>query len=83
MKEIYVVSQVKLGKRNEEFIRHSFTDEEEARRFCINFLYNSSTVEDRTYNNIAIDDFPPYTEYSLYTNFYGEITLRIRKSKLD
>ena len=83
MKEIFVVNQVKLGKQNEEFHRHAFSDMEEAERFCINFLYNSSTLEDRHYNKVQIDDFPPYKQYSLYTNFYGEITLRIRKVNLD
>ena len=78
MDRIFVVFQVKLNKRNEEFMRHAFSNEEEAKRFCINFLYNSSTLEDRTNNKIQIDEFPSHTEYSLYTNFYGEITLKIR-----
>lgn len=83
MKEIFVVFQVKLGKCNEEFMRHAFSDEEEAKRFCVNFLYRSSTLEDRTNGKIQIDDFPNYTEYSLYTNFYGELTLRIKKVAFD
>ena len=78
MKKIFIVSQVKLGKPNEEFTRHAFTNEEEAKNFCINFLYNSSTFEDRTYNKIETRDYCNITEYSLYTNFYGEIVLRIR-----
>lgn len=82
-KEIFVVSQVKLGNRKEEFMRHAFSDIEEAKNFCINLLYRSSTMEDRHYNKIQVDDFPQYLEYSLYTNFYGEITLRIRKIELD
>lgn len=83
MKEVFVVNQVKLGKRNEEFHRHAFSNEEEARRYCINFLYNSSTLEDRTNNKIEISDFPSHIEYSLFTSFYGEITLIIRNVKLD
>lgn len=83
MKEIFVVFQVKLGKRNEEFMRHAFSDEEEANRFCINFLYNSSTLEDRHYNRIQKDEYCNLTEYSLYTNFYGELTLRIKKVAFD
>ena len=83
MKDIYVVHQVKLGKRNEEFMRHAFTDVEEAKRFCINFLYDSSTLEDRANNKIEVDDYYNYIQYSLFTSFYGEITLRIRTTKLD
>lgn len=83
MKDIFVVNQVKLGKINEEFHRHAFSDMEEAERFCINVLCNSSTLEDRHYNKIQIDGFASYKQYSLYTNFYGEITLRIRKVAFD
>lgn len=83
MKEIYVVFQVKLNKPNEEFMRHAFTSEEEAERFCINFLYRSSTLEDRHNESIQRDVWHYGTEYSLFTSYYGRITLRIKKTTLD
>lgn len=83
MKEIFVVNQVKLGKRNEEFPRYAFSNKEEAERFCDWFIYNNSTLEDRQNDKIHIADYHAYIEYSMYTNFYGELTLRIRKVILD
>jgi hypothetical protein len=83
MKEIFIVNQVKLGKRNDEFPRHAFSTIEEADRFCVNFIYTNSTMEDRQNDKININDFYAYIEYSMFTNFYGQLTLRIRKTVLD
>lgn len=83
MKEIFVVNQVKLNNRREEFPRHAFSSMEEAERFCDNFIYSNSTLEDRMNDKINIVDYHAYIEYSMFTNFYGLIELRIRKVNLD
>lgn len=83
MKEVFVVNQVNLDNRDKEFPKHAFSNIDEAERFCVNFLYSNSTLEDRQNDKIHKDDFYKYIEYSMYTNFYGELTLRIRKVALD
>lgn len=56
---------------------HAFSNMHEAETFCINHLYNNSTLEDRTYNRIEKSEFTNCTEFSLYTSQHGNIDLQI------
>lgn len=74
MNKICVVSKkTKTGYVN----LHAFSNIQEAETFCINYLYNNSTLEDRTYNKIEKSEFTGCTEFSLYTSQYGNIDLQI------
>ncbi len=80
MKEIYVVSK---ELRHPTHIRNvnlcGFNSEVQASVYCRNYLFDRSTLEDRTNNKIEMSEFDHCTEYSLYTNEYGLITLKVEK----
>ena len=62
---------------------HAFSNMQDAETFCINYLYNNSTLEDRTYNKIEKSEFPSCTEFSLYTSQHGNIDLQIQEVCYD
>lgn len=73
MDKIYVVSYChRLGLIN----LHAFTDKSKAESYAIDYIYNRATCEDLE-NRIQEDEFDRYTEYSLYTTKYGEVTVRV------
>lgn len=82
MDKVYIVLREYNNKIKGYYVYRCFVDEVAAKSFVINFLYQNSTLEDRTYNKINKVEFDNFTEYSLYTNFYGDITLRIQPMKL-
>lgn len=81
MNRIYIVTR---KTRNGNVVERAFSSKEKADVFCKNYLYYKSTLEDRTYNRIQIDEYSGgFIEYSLYTNEFGEITLTVKKIILD
>ena len=81
MNKIYIVTR---ETRNGNVIERAFSSKEKADVFCKNYLYNKSTLEDRTYNKIQIDKCSfGTTDYSLYTSECGDITLTVKETNLD
>lgn len=80
MEKIYAVTKTTRGGR---VTLHAFSSVEKAETFCINYLYNNSTLEDRTYNRIEKSEYTGFTEYSLYTAEHGSIDLGISEVLFD
>ena len=77
MEKIYLVSKNTRGRAGVPL--YAFSSMKKAETFCINYLYNHSTLEDRTYNKIEKIEYSSLTEFSLYTNEYGNIDLCISR----
>lgn len=81
MERIYLISKNTRGRAGVPL--YAFSSLEKAETFCINYLYNHSTLEDRTYNKIEKIEYTGITEFSLYTNEHGSIDLQISPVSFD
>lgn len=77
IKEVYMVSNSK------DYKSKVFKNPKNAEKYVYDYLYENSTLEDRTYQKIQKSEYSHQTEYSLYTSEHGDITVTLKKIKVD
>ena len=77
IKEVYLVTNSK------DYNSKVFKKPENAQKYVYDYLYENSTLEDRTYQKIQKSEYSNQTEYSLYTSEHGDITVTLKKIKVD
>lgn len=77
IKEVYMVSNSK------DYKTKIFKNPENAKKYVYDYLYENSTLEDRTYQKIQKSEYSHQTEYSLYTSEHGDITITLKKISVD
>lgn len=77
IQEVYMVSNSK------DYISKVFKNPKNAEQYVYDYLYENSTLEDRTYQKIQKSEYSHQTEYSLYTSEHGDITVTLKKIKVD
>lgn len=77
IKEVYLVTNSK------DYNSKVFKKPENAQKYVYDYLYENSTLEDRTYQKIQKSEYSHQTEYSLYTSEHGDITVTVKKIKVD
>ena len=77
IKEVYIVTNSK------DYNSRVFKKPENAQKYVYDYLYENSTLEDRTYQKIQKSEYSHQTEYSLYTSEHGDITVTLKKIKVD
>jgi hypothetical protein len=60
-----------------------FKNPKNAEKYVYDYLYENSTLEDRTYQKIQKSEYSHQTEYSLYTSEHGNITVTLKKITVD
>ena len=73
LKEVYLVTNSK------DYKSKIFKNPKKAERYVYDYLYDNSTLEDRTNQQIQKSEYDHHTEYSLYTTEHGDITVTIKK----
>lgn len=77
IQEVYMVSNSK------DYKSKVFKNPKNAEKYVYDYLYENSTLEDRTYQKIQKSEYSHQTEYSLYTSEHGDITVTLKKIKVD
>ena len=77
VKEVYMVSNSK------DYKSKIFKNPKNAEKYVYDYLYENSTLEDRTYQKIQKSEYSHQTEYSLYTSKHGDITVTIKKISVN
>lgn len=77
IKEVYIVTNSK------DYNSKVFKKPENAQKYVYDYLYENSTLEDRTYQKIKKSEYSHQTEYSLYTSEHGDITVTLKKITVD
>lgn len=77
IQEVYMVSNSK------DYKSKVFKNPKNAEKYVYDYLYDNSTLEDRTYQKIQKSEYSHQTEYSLYTSEHGDITVTLKKIKVD
>ena len=77
IKEVYLVSNSK------DYNSKVFKKPENAQKYVYDYLYDNSTFEDRTNQQIQKSEYDHHTEYSLYTTEYGDITVTLKKIPIN
>lgn len=77
IKEVYIVTNSK------DYNSKVFKKPENAQKYVYDYLYENSTLEDRTYQKIQKSEYSHQTEYSLYTSEYGDITVTLKRIRVD
>lgn len=77
IKEVYIVTNSK------DFNSKVFKKPENAKKYVYDYLYENSTLEDRTYQKIQKSEYDNHTEYSLYTSEHGDITVTLKRISVD
>ena len=73
IQEVYMVSNSK------DYKSKVFKNPKNAEKYVYDYLYENSTLEDRTYQRIQKSEYSHQTEYSLYTSEHGDITVTLKK----
>lgn len=73
IKEVYLVTNSK------DYNSKVFKKPENAQKYVYDYLYENSTLEDRTYQKIQKSEYDNQTEFSLYTSEHGDITVTLKK----
>ena len=77
IKEVYLVTNSK------DYNSKVFKMPENAQKYVYDYLYENSTLEDRTYQKIQKSEYDHQTEYSLYTSEHGDITVTVKKISVN
>ena len=77
IQEVYMVSNSK------DYKSKVFKNPKNAEKYVYDYLYENSTLEDRTYQKIQKSEYSHQTEYSLYTSEHADITVTLKKIKVD
>lgn len=77
IQEVYMVSNSK------DYKSKVFKNPKNAEKYVYDYFYENSTLEDRTYQKIQKSEYSHQTEYSLYTSEHGDITVTLKKIKVD
>ena len=77
IQEVYMVSNSK------DYKSKVFKNPKNAEKYVYDYLYENSTLEDRTYQKIQKSEYSHQTEYSLYTSEHGDITVILKNIKVD
>lgn len=79
MNKVFVVSK---QSRYGTIDLHAFTEKSKAANYAIDYIHRNSTLEDQQ-ERIQKEEYSHYTEYYLYTQRYGIITLRVSEITLN
>ena len=77
IKEVYLVTNSK------DYNSKVFRKPKNAQKYVYDYLYDNSTLEDRTNQQIQKSEYDHHTEYSLYTTKHGDITVTFKKISVN
>ena len=76
--KIYLVSK---PSKSGDVLLQGFESQLDAERYCINYLYDKSTREDRNNSNgVQRTEYSGgYIDFYIYTNEFGNLTLTVKE----